>query len=449
MVEREAARRSAAESPKAPASAMVAYMVSRFPMSWETFILYEMEEMEKLGINIQLYPLWHGKTEVVHAEARPWMQRAHYLPFLSFSMFAAHWHFIRRAPGRYFRTLIELLRGTSVCIRCFGGALAFFPKVVRFAYEIREKGIHHLHAHFAYQSATAALVVHRLTQIPFSFTAHGSDIQADGHMLKEKVEAAEFIITVTQHNKEIILSECGPGVAEKIHVIHGGVDVERLSPRRECEATQLLRILCVARFEEVKGHAYLAEACRILKERGVPFECGLVGEGPLLPQIEKQIQRSNLSGEVLLLGALPYDEVIEQYSRADVVVLATAPTASGKREGSPTVLKEAMACGLPVVSSRVGGIPEIVDDGETGILVAPRDAVALADALQRLSDDPALRGRLGCAGREKSLREFNLRLSTARRAKLFAGEADCDVKEMPITSRSREFTGLTFGGVGT
>jgi glycosyltransferase involved in cell wall biosynthesis len=201
------------------------------------------------------------------------------------------------------------------------------------------------------------------------------------------------------------------------------VDVERLTPRIKLSAKGPLRILCVARFEEVKGHAYLVEACRILKERGLRFECGLIGDGPLMPQIENQIKQSGLSGEVLLQGAQPYDEVIEQFSQADVVVLATAPTANGKHEGVPNVLKEAMACGVPVIATASGGIPELVDE-TCGILVPPRDAAAIADALQLLCSKPELRRRMGLAGRERVVREFNLNRSTAMRAELFFRSAD-------------------------
>lgn len=401
----------------------LAQLVSRFPMVTETFVLYELEALEKLGVTVELYSLLREHPKVVHTEAEEWATRAHYLPWLSPAILRAHWHFVRRDAGRYFKTLFEVLRGTWGCFGCFSGALGIFPKVVRFAYEMEKQGIQHLHAHFAYHAAVAAMIVHRLTEIPYSFTARGSDVQADGHMLKEKVEAADFVISVSEHNKDIILNKCGPGSAGKIHVIHGGVDVERLSPRPACGGKKKLRILCVARFEEVKGHAYLVEACRILKERGVPLECALIGDGPLMPQIEKQIREADLCDEVLLLGALPYDEVVEQLSRADVVALATAPTASGKREGIPNALKEAMACGLPVVATASGGVPELVDES-CGILVRPRDAVALAGALQRLYEQPELRRRMGMAGREKIVRDFNLILSTAKRAELFFRSAD-------------------------
>src|ERR1051325_10687140 len=309
---------SSSSFPDASRPLRLAQLVSRFPMVTETFVLYELEAMEKLGVTVELYSLLREHPKVVHAEAEKWVRRAHYLPWLSSGILRAHWRFIRHHPGRYFRTLAEVLRGTWGCLRCFGGAFAFFPKAVRFAYEMEKQGIQHVHAHFAYHAAVAGLIVHRLTGIPFSFTARGSDVQSDGHKLKGKVDAADFVISVSEYNKEIILSKCGSGTCKKIHVIHGGVDVERLSPRFDSWPKSLLRILCVARFEEVKGHAYLVEACRILKERGLAFECLLIGEGPLRPQIENQIKQSGLSDEVLLPGPKPYDEVIEQLSRPDL-----------------------------------------------------------------------------------------------------------------------------------
>src|SRR5712664_1600403 len=281
----------------------LAQLVSRFPMVTETFVLYELEALEKFGVAVELYSLLREHPKVVHPEAEKWVKRAHYLPWLSPAILRAHWHFIRRHPRLYFRALAEVLRGTWGCVRCFGGALAFFPKAVQFAHEMDKQAIQHVHAHFAYHSAVVALIVHRLTGIPFSFTARGSDVQSDAHMLKEKVEAADFVISVSEYNKEIILRKCGPGVDKKIHVVHGGVNVDRLSPRPQSAAHRQLRILCVARFEEVKGHTHLIEACRLLKDRSLPFECRLIGDGPLVPQIRNQIRQSGLSGEVLMLGA--------------------------------------------------------------------------------------------------------------------------------------------------
>ena len=403
----------------------VAYIMSRFPKLTETFVLYEILEMERLGIRVELYPLLRGRERVVHDEARLLAARARYQPFLSVGVIAAQWHFIRRRPRLYLKVLAEVLRGTFGSANFFVGALGIFPKAVRFARDMQDRDVSHIHAQFANHPAVAALIVHRLTGIPFSFTARGSDIHVDRRMLAAKVEAAAFAITVSSFNKDVMVEECGPHAHEKIHVVYGGVDLDRLPGPREARPGGPFRVLCVARFEEVKGHACLVEACRLLRDRGVRFECHLVGDGPLRERLTRQVAGAGLGNRVVLHGACAYGDVLKHLSRADVAVLATVPASNGKREGIPNVLKEAMACGLPVVASHISGIPELVEDGRSGLLVPPGDAAALADALQRLHDDPALRRTMGCAGRERIVGEFDLRASTRRRAELFTTAAVC------------------------
>jgi glycosyltransferase involved in cell wall biosynthesis len=401
-------------------SAKVAYIMSYFPELTETFILYEILEMVRLGVAVEIYPLMRGHEGVVHAEVETLVERAHFQPLLSWPIIRAQWHFIRRRPRAYFQVLADVLKGTFGNANFFLGALVFFPKSVCFAYEMIGQGITHMHAQFATHATVAALIINRLTDIPFSFTARGSDIHVDRRMLKEKLEAAAFAITVSNYNKEVMVEECGFSARDKIHVVYGGVNTETFRPTLKSESNGRLQILCVARFEEVKGHTILIEACRLLQERGVEFECHLVGDGELRPDIEKQVAQAELGEQMRLWGYCPQNEVLEKMAQADVVVLATVPASNGKREGIPNALKEAMACGLPVVGSEISGIPELVEHGRSGILVPPGDAGALADALQELKEDPALRGRMGRAGREKIERVFNLRTSTAIRARLFA-----------------------------
>jgi Glycosyltransferase len=400
--------------------------MSRFPKISETFILYEILEQERLGIAGEVYPLLRERQPVAHPEAKIMINRAHFHPFISWPIIRANWHFIRNRPHAYFKVLAEILRETFGSANFFFGALGIFPKTVCFAYEMASQGVTHIHAHFANHPAVAALIIHQLTDIPFSFTARGSDVHVDRRMLDRKIAASAFAITVSSYNKELMINECSPSVYNKIHVIYGGIDTEVFSPRPKSDSNGPFQILCVSSFEEVKGHIYLIEACRLLRERGVDFECHLVGDGPLRRKIEKQIARAGLKDRVWLYGACTQAKVIEKLSRADVAVLATAPTPSGKCEGIPNVLKEAMACGLPVVASSISGIPELVDDGRSGFLVPPKNVTTIADALQRLKDDPVLRQQMGQAGREKVIREFNLHISAAKRAKLFLTGKSCE-----------------------
>jgi glycosyltransferase involved in cell wall biosynthesis len=207
---------------------------------------------------------------------------------------------------------------------------------------------------------------------------------------------------------------------DKIHIIRCGIDSEVFLPAPKKENKKPFRIICVASYEEVKGHKYLVEACRLLQERGINFVCDLIGDGPVRGQVANQIAEANLQDQVIIHGSRKRQEVADMVRAADVKVLASVPTAEGKREGIPVVIMEAMASGLPVISSQLSGIPELVDDGHTGILVQPGDAKALALALQKLYENPELRFKMGRAGREKVLREFNLKLNVVKLAELFA-----------------------------
>jgi glycosyltransferase involved in cell wall biosynthesis len=400
-------------------SVKVAYMMSRFPKISETFILYEMLEQERQGISVELYPLLRENQAVAHPEAEKMMTRAHFHPFLSWPIVKANWHYLRHRPSAYFKMMAEVLGGTFGSANFFVGAIGILPKSVRFAYEMEKQGITHVHAHFATHPAVAGLIIQRLTGIPFSFVAHGSDLHVRRRMLDKKVEAAAFVVAISSYNKEIIVEECKGRFRDKVHVIHCGIDPDVFMPRDEKDAGGPFRILCVASFEEVKGHKYLVEACRLLHERGVNFICHLVGDGPVRSQVEAQITRANLEDRIIVHGPLKRPQVVELMQRADVKALPSVPTKSGKREGIPVVLMEAMASGLPVVSSQLSGIPELVEDGRSGFLLPPRDATGLAEALQKLHDDPELRFNMGRTGREKVLREFNLRVNAAELAKLF------------------------------
>jgi len=397
----------------------IAYMMSRFPKISETFILYEILEQERLGNSVEVYPLLREHQPVMHPEAERMVERAHFHPFISLPIIFANLYFILRRPMTYFKTLFEVLGGTVGSKNFFFGAMAYLPKSVRFAYEMKQQGIQHIHAHFCNHPALAALIIHRLTGIPFSFTAHGSDLHKDKRMLDKKTAASAFAVAISNFNKGEMVKACGESRRDKIQIIRCGIDPEVFLPTHQKNGKRLFRIICVASFEEVKGHKYLVEACRLLRDARIGFVCDLIGDGPVAGQIAKQIAEADLKDKVIMHGSRKRQEVADMMRAADVKVLASVPTAEGKREGIPVVIMEAMASGLPVVSTQLSGIPELVDDGRTGILVQPGDAKALFLALQKFHKDPELRFKMGRAGREKVLREFNLRVNAAKLADLF------------------------------
>jgi glycosyltransferase involved in cell wall biosynthesis len=240
-------------------------------------------------------------------------------------------------------------------------------------------------------------------------------------MLFEKVGEAAFVVCISNYNKEVVLAECGRKWSPKIAVIHCGVDTavfdpdgrEAAGPARGDGDGATLAVLCVGTLHQVKGQTFLIEACRKLSESGVPVVCHLVGDGPDRTDLARQARSAGLEGAVRFHGHLTRAEVAELFRRADVVAAPSVPTRDGRREGIPVALMEAMASGVPVVASRLSGIPELVEDERTGLLEPPHDAAALAQAIARLQADPGLRGRLAAAGRTKVVAEFDLKSNAA------------------------------------
>jgi colanic acid/amylovoran biosynthesis glycosyltransferase len=396
----------------------VAYIMSRFPKLTETFILYEMLAMQSEGVQVETYPLLREKSEVIHPEAKSFVEAAHFQPFLSLPILRANLHFLLRKPRKYLRTFWTLMRANWGSFRFLTGALGVFPKSTLFAYEMKAEGIDHVHAHFASHPAAAAFVIHRLTGIPYSFTAHGSDLHRDRHMLREKVAEAAFVVAISNYNKELIVSECKGNYRGKVIVIHCGVDTEVFQDQSNKvsrkNGTGPLKILCIGTLHEVKGQAYLIEACAGLQKKGLYFECHFVGDGPDRTSLTELAERAGISSRVHFHGQQKREQIAQLLQEADVLVAPSVPTSDGRREGIPVVLIEAMSSSVPVIASDLSGIPELVVNGQTGLLTPPRDVAALTNALERYYHDPVLRQRLGRAGRRKVAEEFDLYKNAAR-----------------------------------
>jgi len=407
---------SAATPGPATRRARVAYVMSRFPKITETFILREMIELERQGFDIEVFPLRREKTRLIQPDARPYVARAHFLPVLSVPMVGANLATFARRPMRYLATLATLIGANFGSRRYLAGAIAFFPKAVYFSRRMKELGVTHVHAHFASHPAAMAFVIGRLSGIPYSFVAHGSDLHRDQHMLLEKTREAAFVVAISQFNRRMILDVCNGRYGEKTQVIHCGIDPAEFTPRTTPTAYDRgegpLRIVCIGTLHEVKGQTHLIESCRLLARAGVDIQCHFIGAGDDEPTLRRQADQAGLTSQITFHGSCTSDQVREQLRLADVLVAPSVPSRDGRREGIPVVLMEAMACGVPCVASRLSGIPELVDDEVTGILTPPGDAAAITAALTRLANDSILRRQLGEASVEKTLREFDIRQCT-------------------------------------
>ncbi|HET8786890.1 MAG TPA: glycosyltransferase [Candidatus Limnocylindrales bacterium] len=421
----------------------VAYVMSRFPKLTETFILAELEAMDRAGVRIELFPLLRQTGEPVQPAAVRWVERAHYEPFLSVPILRAQWWFLsaRQRRRRYLRAFFDMLAGTWRSPNFLLGGLGIFPKVARMAVEMETLGVQHVHCHFANHPALAGWLIQRLVGIPYSFTAHGSDLHVDRTMLPTKVDEAAFVATISHDNRALIEATAGPSSEGKVAVVHCGVDPAAFVPV-ERPADGPLRIVAVGTLHEVKGQVHLIEACRLLTGRGVAVTCRFIGDGPDREALQARIDEYGLRERVVLAGRMTTDAVAAELAAADVLVAPSVPTKGGKREGIPVVLMEAMSTGLPVVASRLSGIPELVTDGVSGLLVPPGDDVALADALAALAADPALRRRLGMAGRDTVLREFDVDRNAAALAdrirRSSAGPADPARNRATVNERAQD-----------
>ncbi len=406
-------------NPVAQRPRTVAYTMSRFPKLTETFILVEMLELERQGVRVEIFPLIRERAPVQHADAQAMVERAHYCRLFSRPTLEAQIYWLMRRPAAYVRAWWRAIRGNLSSPKFLSRALVVVPKAAYAARRMVELDVDHLHAHYATHPALFAYVVNLLTGIPYSFTVHAHDLYVERPMLREKIAASRFVVAISEFNRRMMIDLYGSIAAERVVVVHCGIDPALFRPCERSSRSDIFTIVCVASLAGYKGQRYLIDACARLRDRNVPFRCLLIGEGEDRPRLEAQIRDLNLEGHVVLMGALPRQRVSEVLQQVDVMALPSVVMPNGKMEGIPVALMEALATGIPVVATAISGIPELVRDGETGLLVPERNAAALADALMRLYADPDLGRRLAATGRELVVREFNLEHNVAQLCRLF------------------------------
>jgi colanic acid/amylovoran biosynthesis glycosyltransferase len=385
----------------------IAYIMSRFPKLSETFILNEVLAMLARDVEVKLFPLLRTSEAVVQPEARRLADGARHVPFLSAAVLGSQIYFLFAHPRRYVATLAAIVRGTWGSPNYLLKGLAIFPKCVHSARLMQKDGIQHVHCHFSSHPALAGFIVRRLTGIPFSFTAHGSDLHVDRHMLCQKVIEASFVAAVSTYNKRLIERECG-GSLSKVRVVHSGIDSSQFVRNGQRMTPEPFRIVSVGRLEPVKGQQYLVEACRLLLSEELEFHCELIGDGPERARLTALVDALGLGERIHFAGPRTHDYVISALQSAHVLVCPSIVTADGRREGIPVVLMEALATETAVIASEISGIPELVENGRTGLLVTAGSAEEIASAIKRLAADPDLRTQLGAAGRAKVMQEFNI-----------------------------------------
>jgi glycosyltransferase involved in cell wall biosynthesis len=391
-------------------SPRICYLTKRFPRLSETFILDEILGLESNGVDLRLFAIADPHEATVQPDVSRVRSAVTYLRTGDGreSRVRDNLHFVRgharllgRHPINWVRTASRLLGPER------SRAMArHFVEAGGMALDMERTGSDHLHAAFAHGPASIAYYVHLLTGTPYSFAAHAKDLYlSTPKILAAKVRAASFVLAC---------SESAAGELRRIARVQGGsdgvvvyaphgVDVERFHPASrdgECAlGTGGIRILAVGRLVPKKGYPTLVAGLTELAGRGVPFTCRIVGGGDQRDELMERLSLAGIADRVTLCGTRTQLEILEEYRSCDVFVQASVVTEDGDRDGIPNSVLEAMSCGLAVVATDVAGIPEVVVDHETGLLVEPSRSTALADALVVLAADPALRGQLGRSAR--------------------------------------------------
>ena len=398
---------------------VIGYLLKTFPKLSETFILNEMLELERQGVTLHVFSLRRSKDQNHHPAVRQLKAPVTYIPSLlpqwNRDEEAQLLHCLEEWGRQDFAKLADTFQ--FYCSRHEERRFNEFLQGCYLAREMERLEIDHLHVHFANIPAATAEIAKQFCGIPFSMTAHAKDIYlTDSDALNRRLQAAEFTLTCTDYNRRYLETIAGPECP--IHLSYHGIDLSRFTPLAPASlvesksalpiADRPLQLLSVGRFCEKKGFPYLLEACHQLKQAGIDFRCRIVGFGPLKEALEAQIDELDIGDRTHLVGKLTQDKLIEEYHQADVFVLPCQVTDDGDRDGIPNVLLEAMATGLPVVSTAISGITELVESAQNGLLVPEKDASAIAAALKQLVNNHSLRRRLGLAGSRTVHQNFTL-----------------------------------------
>ena len=392
-----------------------AYLFERYPTFTQTFCVREVEALRRQGLEFPIFSIRRTDSEPEQDCFRGCAQ-AHYLPDRFDDILASDTAF-RRAARRAQEDLRRLWRGDQEKKRIYE-ALWLGPRLA-------EAGVEHVHVHFAGTGARTAFWLNRLFGIRFSITAHANDIFCDEppERLAQIFAAASVVVTVSAYSLAYLRTHY-PASRDRFFRVYNGIEMDRFPVSDFPPGPPL--IVSVGRYIEKKGFSTLIDACGLLGDRAA--ECQIVGQGPLDGALRRQVGLRGLEGRVLIAGPRCESAISDLLARSHVFALPCLNTPDGGRDNLPTVIMEAMAAGLPVVSTPVAAVPEMVDDGVTGFLVPENDPAALAEKLGRLVDDPALARKMGAAGRKRCAELFALERTSSALARILKDHdaiADC------------------------
>lgn len=402
------------------------YLASEYPAISHTFIFREIQALRNVGFVIDTASVrLPAHLGVMSPGDRSEAENTFYVKAQSWlSILFAHVRLFFRAPHRYISMALHAFRYRFRAPLKWVSAFGYFVEAGILIHWMLKRQRQHVHVHFANPAATVALIASRSGWITFSLSVHGPDVfyNVDKNLLEEKFKRAVFVRCISYYCLSQVQRLLPVDQWAKCSIVRCGIDLAQFLPRPSARLSPP-EILCVGRLTPAKGQAVLLNACRLLRDRGVSFHLTLVGDGPDRERLESLAQRLGITDAVHWAGAVGQHEIQSYYERATLFVLPSFA------EGLPVVLMEAMAKGVPCVSTRITGIPELIRHGENGLLVAPADVEGLADAIEQLLREPSTRERFSAEGRVTVERAFDLAKNADKLATLFdkfvfSGEAN-------------------------
>lgn len=401
----------------------LAYLGRILPCLSETFVVREIAALRRRGLDVRAFSV-HPPEEVVNSEIPDLcrevevLNRPHYLLF-----WLSHLVFALVFPRRYWGCMYDYVLRDRNSSGQHWRRWQYFTIAPYTAWRLRALQIDHVHAHFANVPATVAMMASRLAGISFSFTLHSYyDTYLDNLLFPEKLTAAAAVVSVSYYYFDMLRRRYPEAAGVNLNLVRCAVDTESYVPQPHPYHNPPL-LISVGRVTDTKGFPTLVQACALLRDQGVELHCRIIGDGPDLEELQDLVARLQLQGRVFLMGRRQPFEVMSSYREADLMALpcrySQDPRWFNNHDCIPVVLMEAMAMGLPVISTRLGGIPELIQDGETGLLVEPEDPQGLAAAIARLLKDEDWARQLAQAGRNYVIQEFGADKNAQRLEAIF------------------------------
>jgi glycosyltransferase involved in cell wall biosynthesis len=381
---------------------MLGVVVNQFPRQVDAYFLRELSGLADRGLDFTIYSLLSPpRGWKIHSEAARLVDRTVY-PSRPLRRSVEATRAILRSPLRTSRVLARIGWGHRTLPAQLARSLAVLPQALAFADDMKRRGVRHVHANWATYPATAAYLISRVSGIPFSFTGHATDIFVHRAMLREKIEAAQFVVTCTRYNRDY-LAEMAPKDAARVRTVYHGVDLPRFARNGSVREPDL--VLSVGTLRACKGFDDLIRAIGLLRADGSPVRLEIIGEGEERPRLESLIRELGLEDRVHLVGYRPQEEVIPAYHRASAVVL---PAHHEDHFGIPNILIEGIAAGTPVICTALPSLGELVEDGKSGLFVPERDPARLAAAIDLILRDPGRGAHLAAEGYRRVAESFDM-----------------------------------------